>query len=1244
MVLFKRTLLLVCLALGLILGLWFLTSTTGAEERFSTVYQDTPTRIVVINEVAWAGTQCNDADEWIELYNNTSEAIDLTGWVLKAVDGSPIITLQGTIPPFGFFLLERSDDNTVADINADQIFTGSLSNNGEILELWDATGTLVDTANSDGGPWPAGQVSPERRSMERINPNGPDTADNWGTNNGFIRNGIDCDGNPITGTPKALNSVSYPDLMVSKSGPEQVVAGESLTYTITVTNGGVTGVSNALVTDTLPDGFTLLSHQSPFTFTQLSSNTLVWETGPIPGLSGPYFITLTVQSPTQASGCVTNEVRIATSISETNYLNNAGTMTTCIIPLMAQLKVELNGPEKVLPGSSYPYTVTLSNQGLLEAEGLVITAELPSMVEFLTHTAPYPFREPFPNQLVWEAGSLGPSEAVSWTIEVKGDERACGNATLTVTVSSPSPEPDFGDNTAHSETYFIPKIILDALLYDGYQENDADEAFRLWNWSACEVDLGDWCVTDGEGTVCFPSGARLAPGEAIWCAKDALAFHRSFGFLPDWEYGANSSPEVPQMSGKSPAFGNSGDEAFVLPPRGTITDSVDTLVYEGGNSNSPGWQGEPIQPYRVSGGLGLEGQILLRKRDERTGFPLQDTDTLADWIQDPDDPYQGRRVFYPGWNLESFIAPTGITETASLTVAIGPDHLYETFSGLLLSAESSLEIASYSLENVSLTLAIAEKALAGVSVTVLLEGETVGGLSREGKWAAKVISDAGGKVYFMAGSPRRYRFQHAKYAIIDGRLALLGSENLSPNGMPSDPKNDGTVGHRGVYIATDAPSVVEKLKSLFWTDADPSRPDVADCTSRPDLCSPPPIYRVYLPLVMRGCPGEGCGGGERLTYRVKFPSPLGLEGSLYFELTTAPENALSQEGGLFKVLTRAGKDDLVLSQQLYEYLQWWDGPNVRLEAMVEAARRGASVRILLDDFYYRDQNSQVVDYINKLAREEGLDLEAKLASPMGMGVHNKMVLARIGDEHYVWIGSINGSEVSFKANREVGLLIRSKEAFDYLSSLFWTDWAAPYGVFRVYAPIVFSNFRYPSDLLISEVLYDAPGADEGKEWVEIYNPTSRAIGLGDYKLGDAQERGVREGMYRFPAGSTIGPGEVKVVAWSASGFYELYGRWPDFELLDTNPHVPDMIPYTSWSSGPWGLRNLGDEIVLLGPGDNPVDVVVYGDGGFPGVKAHPGVSKAGASLERYPPNVDTDDCARDFRVALTPTPGSLPEW
>src|SRR5512138_1594589 len=60
---------------------------------------------VVINEVAWAGTAASTNDEWIELYNTTATAIDLTNWTLNAKDGSPAITIPSgrpSIPPNGF--------------------------------------------------------------------------------------------------------------------------------------------------------------------------------------------------------------------------------------------------------------------------------------------------------------------------------------------------------------------------------------------------------------------------------------------------------------------------------------------------------------------------------------------------------------------------------------------------------------------------------------------------------------------------------------------------------------------------------------------------------------------------------------------------------------------------------------------------------------------------------------------------------------------------------------------------------------------------------------------------------------------------------------------------------------------------------------------------------------------------------------------------------------------------------------
>ncbi len=121
---------------------------------------------LVINEVAWSGTAASTSDEWIELYNPGASSINLSGWVLKAADGTPNIALSGIISGGGYFLLERTDDNTVIDATADQIYTGELENTAEILQLFDPTNRLIDTANSNGGAWPAGN-STTFNSMER---------------------------------------------------------------------------------------------------------------------------------------------------------------------------------------------------------------------------------------------------------------------------------------------------------------------------------------------------------------------------------------------------------------------------------------------------------------------------------------------------------------------------------------------------------------------------------------------------------------------------------------------------------------------------------------------------------------------------------------------------------------------------------------------------------------------------------------------------------------------------------------------------------------------------------------------------------------------------------------------------------------------------------------------------------------------------------------------------------------------
>lgn len=99
---------------------------------------------IVINEIAWMGSTGSANAEWIELYNDASESVPLSGWTLTGAGTSPNITLSGTIAGNGYYLLERTSDATVPTITAHQIYTGALSNSGDTLTLKDSTSAVID--------------------------------------------------------------------------------------------------------------------------------------------------------------------------------------------------------------------------------------------------------------------------------------------------------------------------------------------------------------------------------------------------------------------------------------------------------------------------------------------------------------------------------------------------------------------------------------------------------------------------------------------------------------------------------------------------------------------------------------------------------------------------------------------------------------------------------------------------------------------------------------------------------------------------------------------------------------------------------------------------------------------------------------------------------------------------------------------------------------------------------------------
>ena len=145
-----------------------------------------------------------------ELKNTGTETIDLAGWILEAADGTPFINLEGNIATNSYFLLERTDDESVSNITADLIYgnngsSWALKNSGEYLKLKNDSGAVVDEIDA-GEKWPAGDNS-TKQTMQLID-------SEWET------------ANPTPGTLNTFSTEQPP------SAPEEASEGEPETPTI----------------------------------------------------------------------------------------------------------------------------------------------------------------------------------------------------------------------------------------------------------------------------------------------------------------------------------------------------------------------------------------------------------------------------------------------------------------------------------------------------------------------------------------------------------------------------------------------------------------------------------------------------------------------------------------------------------------------------------------------------------------------------------------------------------------------------------------------------------------------------------------------------------------------------------------------------------------------------------------------------------------------------------------------------
>ena len=313
----------------------------------------------------------------------------------------------------------------------------------------------------------------------------------------------------------------------------------------------------------------------------------------------------------------------------------------------------------------------------------------------------------------------------------------------------------------------------------------------------------------------------------------------------------------------------------------------------------------------------------------------------------------------------------------------------------------------YQFENPYLMDLVLDALDRGVNVFLLLEGNPIGGINDEELYIAAKIRARGGEVRF-AIDPF---INHAKYVVIDRETTIIMTENWKNTGIPYN----NTFGNRGWGIVIRAQAVANYFKAVFVDDFQRGEVDLPEGLETKSISRDIP-KSAYIPVFV----------------------PLTLNCNFTLLPVLAPDTAMSNEtilGAIYEA------EESIHVQQFSTSRFWADADNPFIFALLEAARRGCEVKVLLDSKYLAgyNNNDEVISWLRQVAAAEHLDLEAELADLNSLGlvkIHNKGLII---DDRKVIITSLNWNANSIH-NREAGVIIENAEIASFFNAAFFHDW------------------------------------------------------------------------------------------------------------------------------------------------------------------------------------------------------------
>ncbi|MCB0023356.1 MAG: DUF11 domain-containing protein, partial [Caldilinea sp.] len=192
------------------------------------------------------------------------------------------------------------------------------------------------------------------------------------------------DPNAANNTASATTAVeTSADLSINKvATPNPAIPGAVLTYQIVVTNSGPSDAPNVVVTDTLPADFTVTNVAS----SQGGCTALPCTLGTLPA-GGVASITVSGVLAASATASQVNSAGVSSATPDPVPGDNVVEITTAVAP-SADLVLDLVSTPTTIAGTTAIVTATVTNLGLSDAQGAVVTITLPSGTSYASANLP----------------------------------------------------------------------------------------------------------------------------------------------------------------------------------------------------------------------------------------------------------------------------------------------------------------------------------------------------------------------------------------------------------------------------------------------------------------------------------------------------------------------------------------------------------------------------------------------------------------------------------------------------------------------------------------------------------------------------------------------------------------------------------------------------------------------------------------------------------------------------------------